>query len=87
MRAQLGLLGLEIRAGLHAGEVELRGTDVGGIAMHIGARIESLAEPGEILVSRTVRDLVAGSGIEFSTRGEHRLKGIPDQWEIYAVDA
>jgi class 3 adenylate cyclase len=86
VRTQLRTLGLEIRAGLHAGEMELRGDDVGGIAMHIGARIESLAEPGEILVSRTVRDLVAGSGLQFSSRGEHALKGIPDEWEIYALD-
>lgn len=87
VRAQLRALGLEIRAGLHAGEMELRGNDVGGIAMHIGARIESLADPGEILVSRTVRDLVAGSGLEFASRGEHQLKGVPDAWEIYAVEA
>jgi class 3 adenylate cyclase len=86
VRSQLGALGLEMRAGLHAGEMELRGDDIGGIAMHIGARIESLAEPGEILVSRTVRDLVAGSGLQFVSRGEHQLKGIPDTWEIYALD-
>ena len=73
------------RAGLHVGECELRGDDVGGIAVHIGARIAGLAEPGEILVSRTVRDLVAGSGLRFADRGEHELKGVPDSWPLYSV--
>jgi class 3 adenylate cyclase len=78
-------LGVEIRAGLHVGECELRGEDVGGLAVHIGARVAGLARPGEILVSRTVRDLVAGSGLRFAERGEHELKGIPDRWQLYAV--
>jgi pimeloyl-ACP methyl ester carboxylesterase len=78
-------LGLEIRAGLHVGECELRGADVGGLAVHIGARVAGLARPGEILVSRTVRDLVAGSGLRFDERGEHELKGVPDRWQLYAV--
>ena len=78
-------LGVEIRAGLHVGECELRGGDVGGLAVHIGARVADLAQPGEILVSRTVRDLVAGSGLRFAERGEHELKGIPDRWQLYAV--
>jgi class 3 adenylate cyclase len=78
-------LGIELRAGLHTGEVELRGADVGGIAVHIGARVVSLAAPSEVLVSRTVTDLVAGSGIEFEDRGEHALKGVPGEWRLYSV--
>jgi class 3 adenylate cyclase len=77
--------GIEIRAGLHTGEVELLGDDVGGIGVHIAARVSALAGPGELLVSRTVKDLVAGSGIEFDERGTHELKGVPDTWELYAV--
>ena len=78
-------LGIEIRAGLHTGEVELRGDDIGGIAVHIGQRVSALAGPGEVLVSRTVTDLVAGSGLEFEERGEHELKGLPGKWAIFAV--
>ena len=78
---------IEIRAGLHVGECELRNGDVGGVAVHIGARVAGLAEPGEILVSRTVRDLVAGSGLSFAERGEHELKGVPDRWPLFAVTA
>jgi len=78
-------LGIQIRAGLHTGEVELRGTDVGGIAVHIGARVASLARPSEVLVSRTVTDLVAGSGIEFDDRGAHALKGVPGEWHLFSV--
>jgi hypothetical protein len=70
-------LGIEIRAGLHTGEVELDDTGVGGIAVHIGARIASLAGPSEVLVSSTVKDLVAGAALEFEDRGEHKLKGVP----------
>jgi class 3 adenylate cyclase len=79
--------GIEVRAGLHTGEVELRGEDIGGIAVHIGQRVSALAGPGEVLVSRTVTDLVAGSGIEFEERGEHELKGVPGRWPIYAAMA
>lgn len=79
------VLPVPIRAGLHTGEVELRGDDVGGIAVHIGARVASVAESGEVLVSRTVKDLVAGSGIAFTDRGTHVLKGVPDEWQLYAV--
>lgn len=75
-------LGIEVRAGVHTGEVEVIGEDVGGIAVHIGARIMDLAEPGEVLVSSTVRDLVSGSGIEFEDRGAHRLKGVPGEWSV-----
>ena len=85
VRDAVAELGVEIRAGLHVGECELRGEDVGGLAVHIGARVAGLARPGEILVSRTVRDLVAGSGLRFAERGEHELKGIPDRWQLYAV--
>ncbi len=79
-------LDLKIRAGLHTGECELRGKDVGGIAVHIASRIAGIAEPGEIVVSRTVKDLVAGSGIDLQDRGSHELKGVPDEWQLYAVD-
>jgi class 3 adenylate cyclase/pimeloyl-ACP methyl ester carboxylesterase len=78
-------LGLEVRAGLHTGEIELVGNDIRGIAVHIGARVSSLAGPGEVLVSSTVKDLVAGSGIEFEDRGMHELKGVPGEWRIFAV--
>ncbi len=78
-------LGLEVRAGLHAGEVELVDGDLCGIAVHIGARVAAMAGAGEVLVSSTVRDLVAGSGIEFEDRGMHQLKGVPGAWRILAV--
>ena len=82
----VGELGLEVRAGLHTGECEQVEGKVGGIAVHIGARVASLAQPGEVLVSSTVKDLVAGSGISFQERGEHELKGIPGEWRLYAVE-
>ena len=78
-------LGVEIRAGCHAGEVELVGSDVRGIAVHIAARVAALADAGEVLVSSTVRDLVAGSGLSFQDRGVHSLKGVPEQWRLFAV--
>jgi class 3 adenylate cyclase len=78
-------LGMEIRAGVHTGEVELADSDVAGIAVHTGARVAALARPSEVLVSSTVKDLVAGSGIEFEERGEHELKGVPGTWRLYAV--
>jgi class 3 adenylate cyclase len=78
-------LGVEMRAGLHSGECEIIGDDLGGIAVNIGARVGSVAGPGEVLVSRTVTDLVAGSGIEFTDRGVHSLKGVPGEWQLYAV--
>jgi class 3 adenylate cyclase len=78
-------LDLEIRAGVHTGEVEIAGDDVRGVAVHIGARVAALAEPGEVLVSRTVADLIVGSGISLTGRGEHALKGIPGSWPLYAV--
>jgi class 3 adenylate cyclase len=78
-------LGIEIRAGLHTGEVEVMGDDIAGIAVNIGARVGAAAGPGEVLVSRTVTDLVAGSGIGFADRGVHALKGVPGEWRLYAV--
>ena len=80
-------LGIEVRVGLHTGEVELRDADIGGISVHTASRVQALAEPGEVLVSRTVVDLVAGSGITFESRGEHQLKGIPGSWTLCAVQA
>jgi class 3 adenylate cyclase len=79
-------LGIDIRAGVHTGEIEQRGDDVAGIAVHIAARVSSHAEPGQIVASRTVVDLVAGSGIGFVDRGEHGLKGVPQPWRLYAVE-
>jgi pimeloyl-ACP methyl ester carboxylesterase len=77
------LLGLEVRCGIHTGECERMGDDLAGIAVHIGARVAELAAPGEALVSQTVRDLVAGSGLTFEERGTHLLKGVPDEWRLY----
>jgi class 3 adenylate cyclase len=86
IRKEVRSLGIEVRAGLHTGEIELRGADIGGIAVHIGQRVSALAGPGEVLVSSTVKDLVAGSGIAFADRGSHVLKGLPDQWRVFAVE-
>jgi pimeloyl-ACP methyl ester carboxylesterase len=85
VRAAVDSLGLTVRAGLHTGEVEVRDGGVAGIAVHTGARVAATAGPNEILVSRTVRDLVAGSGIQFDERGVHEFKGVPGEWEVYAV--
>jgi class 3 adenylate cyclase len=85
MVESLAAIGVRIRAGLHTGECEVMGDDIGGVAVHIAARVSGLAEGGEVLVSRTVKDLVAGSGIEFADRGEHELKGVPDSWQLLAV--
>jgi len=78
--------GIAVRAGLHTGECEVMGEDIGGIAVHIAARVSATAQPREVLVSRTVKDLVAGSGIQFADRGVHALKGVPDSWQLYAVE-
>jgi class 3 adenylate cyclase len=86
LRASLRQVGIEIRAGLHTGECEILGSDIGGIAVHIAARVLSEAEPGEVLVSSTVRDLVAGSGIGFTSRGRRELRGVPGEWELLAVE-
>jgi len=85
VRAAVRDLGLEIRAGLHTGECELRGDNLAGIAVHIGARVAGLAGAGEVLVTSTVRDLVQGSGIEFADRGRQALKGVPGEWQLLAV--
>ncbi|HZM57046.1 MAG TPA: adenylate/guanylate cyclase domain-containing protein [Acidimicrobiales bacterium] len=79
-------LDIETRAGIHTGEIEVRGDDVAGMAVHIGARVSGLAGPGEVLVSSTVKDLVVGSNVEFAQRGEHELKGVPGTWRLFAVD-
>jgi class 3 adenylate cyclase len=81
----VGSLGLQIRAGVHTGEVEVVGDDIRGIAVHTGARIASIAGPGEVLVSRTLVDLTAGSGLVFEPAGAHELKGIPGSWELFRV--
>jgi len=78
-------LGIDVRAGLHTGECELRGDDIGGIAVHIGARVSAMAGPNDVLVSSTLRDLVIGSGLEFEDRGAHQLKGVPGEWCLFAV--
>jgi class 3 adenylate cyclase len=80
------LMGLEIRAGLHTRECEIIGAKLTGIAVHIGARVAALAAPGEVLVSSTVKDLVAGSGLRFRERGAHELRGVPGMWQLYSVD-
>jgi class 3 adenylate cyclase len=85
LRDSLRALGLQVRAGLHTGEVELKGEDISGIAVNIGARVGASAEPGEVLVSQTVKDLVAGSGLDFADRGEHDLKGVPGPWRLWSV--
>jgi class 3 adenylate cyclase len=85
IREGVGELGLEIRAGLHTGEIEVEPDDIAGLAVHIGARISALAGAGELLVSSTVKDLVVGSGLDFDDRGTHELKGVPGEWRLYAV--
>jgi class 3 adenylate cyclase len=80
-------LGVQLRLGMHSGECEVRGDDLGGLAVHIAAHVRALALAGEILVSGIVRDLVAGSGIEFDNRGEHELKGVPGLWRVYSVSS
>lgn len=81
-----GKLGVQLRAGLHTGECEVRGDDLGGLAVHIAARVGARAEPGEVLVSGVVKDPVVGSGIDFGDRGEHQLKGVPGSWKVFAVE-
>jgi class 3 adenylate cyclase len=81
----MGRLGLRIRAGVHTGEVEVRRNDLGGLAVHIGARIAALASPGDVFVSSTVKEVLAGSGTTFEDAGEHELKGVPDRWRLYRV--
>jgi class 3 adenylate cyclase len=85
IRDAVQALGIQVRAGLHTGECEVRGDDIGGIAVHIGARVSALAGPNDVLVSSTLRDLVIGSGLEFEARGAHQLKGVPGEWLLFAV--
>jgi class 3 adenylate cyclase len=85
IRDAVQALGIQVRAGLHTGECEVRGDDIGGIGVHIGARVSALAGPNDVLVSSTLRDLVIGSGLQFEDRGAHTLKGVPGEWHIFAV--
>lgn len=85
--AEIHKQGLEVRAGVHTGEIELVADDVRGLAVHIAARVMSLAGPGEVLASATVKDLVFGSGIEFHDRGTHTLQGVPGEWRLFAASS
>ena len=85
VRDAVRAVGLELRTGLHTGEIELNGDDISGIAVNIAARVGATAKAGEVLVSQTVKDLVAGSGLEFSDRGEHDLKGVPGPWRLWSL--
>src|SRR6201993_1522903 len=85
IRDAVQALGIQVRAGLHTGECEVRGDDIGGIAVHIGARVSALAGSNDVLGSTTLRDLVIGSGLEFEDRGAHALKGVPGEWRLFAV--
>ena len=80
-----GAIGVDLRTGVHTTEVEIVDDDIAGIGVHIGARVAALAQPGEVWVSRTVKDLVVGSGLVFDERGDHDLKGVPDTWTLFAV--
>jgi len=86
IRENLKGFDIDVRAGIHTGEIEVRGGDVAGMAVHIGARVSALASPGEILVSGAVPPLVVGSGIEFEDRGERELKGVPESWRLFRVE-
>jgi class 3 adenylate cyclase len=86
IRDAVGAIGIKVRVGLHTGEIELHGDEIGGIAVHIAQRVQALAQPDEVLVSRTVADLVGGSSIAFADRGTHSLKGVPNQWQLFAVE-
>ena len=85
IQASMLRIGVEIRAGIHTGEVELRGRDIAGIAVHVASRVASRAGPGEILVSRTVVELATGAGFHFEDRGEHELKGLSNTWRLFVV--
>jgi class 3 adenylate cyclase len=85
IRDEVRDLGLEIRAGIHVGEIEVLSDDIAGLAVHLGARVSALAGTGEVLVSSTVKDLVVGSGLDFDDRGSHDLKGVPGSWHLFAV--
>jgi class 3 adenylate cyclase len=85
VREGAAAIGLELRAGIHTGECEVVGDDLAGMAVHLAARVQATAKPGEVLTSGTVKDLVVGSGLEFEDRGSHALKGVPGEWPLYAV--
>jgi class 3 adenylate cyclase len=85
IRDAVRAIGIHVRVGVHTGEIELHGDDIGGIAVHIAQRVQAFAQPDEVLVSRTVTDLVGGSGIEFQDRGDHELKGVPGSWQLFGV--
>jgi class 3 adenylate cyclase/pimeloyl-ACP methyl ester carboxylesterase len=87
IRDSVRSIGVELRSGVHTGEIDLRGSEISGIAVHIGQRVQAKAGPGEVFVSQTVTDLVAGSGLQFDERGEHELKGVPGRWRLFAVRA
>jgi len=86
LAAAVGQIGLAIRAGLHTGEIEIRGRDIGGIAVHAASRVMTQSLPNEVLVSRVVTDLVAGAGLTFVERGSHELKGLPGRWDLFAAN-
>jgi class 3 adenylate cyclase len=86
IRDAVRAVGIQVRVGLHTGEVELHGDDIRGTAVHIAQRVQTLAQPDEVVVSRTVVDLIGGSGIAFADRGTHPLKGAPGQWQLFAVE-
>jgi len=86
IRDAVHAIGMRVRVGLHTGEIELHGDEIGGIAVHIAQRVQAFAQPDEVLVSRTVADLVGGSGIALADRGTHALKGVPNQWQLFAVE-
>jgi class 3 adenylate cyclase len=86
LRDRVKGIGVDLRAGVHTGEMSQKAGRVGGVTVHIGARVMSLAGAGEVFVSRTVKDLVAGSGLRFADRGSHRLKGVAEEWQIYALE-
>jgi class 3 adenylate cyclase len=86
IRDAVRAIGINVRVGLHTGEIELRGDDIGGFAVHIAQRVQGLAQPDEVLVSRTVADLVGGTGMRFADRGTHVLKGVPDPWQLFAIE-
>ncbi len=85
IRDAVRAIGIDVRGGLHTDEIELLGDDIGGIAVHIAQRVQALAQPDDVLVSRTVADLVGGSGIDFEDQGEHQLKGVPGSWRLFRV--
>jgi class 3 adenylate cyclase len=84
---EVGGLGVEVRAGVHVGEIELRGAEIGGLAVHLAARVMSEADGGQVVVTRTVKDLTVGSGLTFEDLGLHELKGIPDPWQLHLLRA